>query len=233
MTAASSASTTDLTTAFWQRYGDVFRQDSHFLVVEGFKNAASAIRQRAKETDITGYIVEQIDDFLKQTEEERFDRYSVKEDNPQPGEDRVGSERRRVDILIERTKRPRQKYTFEAKRLERKDHRIGTYTGLTLWKKKQELDGMMRFIRGETYAVGNSEAALIGYIQSDDINYWQNELHTTLQVSSELQRVQGLDAITDHIHPHTWTSQHNKAGGNEIRLYHLFFDCQPQVASSN
>ena len=135
---------------FWSSYGLQFRQDSHYLVVEGFRRAQIVVRQQTEETAITGCIIESIEDFLSETEEERFDRYAVKEDNPQPGENRRGKRRRRVDILVERTKRPRQKYTFEAKRLERKNHRIDIYTGVTLWQKSHELDGMMRFINGNT-----------------------------------------------------------------------------------
>ena len=220
MLSASPVSHSD----FWNKYGLRFRDNSHFLVIQGFADAAALIKAASKETDITGFIVENIEDFISCNE--HFDGYGVKESNPQPGEGRAGSNRRQIDILIERTIQPRAKYTFEAKRLERKDHRIGTYTGLTAWQKKpREIDGMLRFIEGETYAAGCPEAAFIAYIQSDTIEYWHDQLHKSLQDEVVLQRLQGLKVVTSHLHPHTWSSEHNRKDGTQITLYHLFFDC--------
>ena len=221
-----SASPASSHSDFWNKYELRFRDDSHFLVIQGFADAAALIKAATKETNITGFIVDKIKDFLRATDDDRFDDYAVKENDPQPGEGRIGSRRRQVDILFERTKRPRAEYTFEAKRLERKDHRIGTYTGLTAWQKKpREIDGMLRFIEGETYAAGCSEAAFIAYIQSDTIEYWHNQLHQSLQDEVVLQRLQGLKVVTSHLHPHTWSSEHNRKDGTQITLYHLFFDC--------
>src|SRR5205085_9543204 len=98
-----------------------------------------------EETEVTGFIVEAIETKLSAPDmDERFDRYSIKEDNPVPGEGRTGKRRRRMDVIVECTYRPRHKqrprYVFEAKRLRRPSHLIGYYVGE---------EGVRRFVEGK------------------------------------------------------------------------------------
>src|SRR5258708_3524879 len=128
----------------WDAYEQSFREDAHQLLAWGYQDARQLITPDREETEITGFITEAIQARLSSSEiDERFGRYSLKDDNPVPGEGRTGKRRLKIDIIIESSFRPRHKqrpwYTFEAKRLCRPSHPIGNYTGE---------QGILRFIRG-------------------------------------------------------------------------------------
>ena len=120
------------------------------------------------EEEITGLIVEAIEKKLDAPFlPERLDRYSVGEEKPIAVEGRTGKRRRRLDlVVISGQNRPRPKYIFEAKRLRKNGYSISRYLCE---------DGLQCYIN-RVYASQYPEAAMIAYVQSDTLSYWENEL---------------------------------------------------------
>lgn len=207
----------------WSIYEQLFREDAHQLVAWGYQDARHLIAPDREETEITGFIVEAIQARLSSPEtDERFDRYSLKEDNPVPGEGRTGKRRMRIDIIIESSSRPRHKprpwYTFEAKRLCHPSHPISNYTGE---------EGLLRFIRGR-YAVAYPEVAMLGYVQTDTVNHWVAELTERFEndAANQLAIVARLSRVTIHSDlPDEWSSRHTRITGTPLTVFHLFLDC--------
>ena len=214
----------------WSTYDQSFREDAHQLIAWGYQDARQLIACDQEETEITGFIAAAIQTRLSSVEiDERFDRYSLKEDNPIPGEKRTGKRRMRIDIIIESNVRPRHKrrpwYTFEAKRLCRPSHPIGNYTGE---------EGLIRFIRGR-YAADFPEVVMLGYVQTDTINHWLAELTKRFETDSanQLSVTQNLSQVI--IHPdliNEWSSSHKRTNGTLLTVFHLFLDCIDELDSN-
>lgn len=201
-------------------YNEFFRRDAHQLLAWGYEDARYKIKADNEETDITGFIAENIDNrFSDPNTPSRFERYSLSEDKPIPGENRTGKSRRRLDLVIECSLgKPRPKYIFEAKRLSKGKVTIGDYTGE---------EGLQRYVYG-IYASQYPEAAMIGCIQSDNSNYWLNELqrkfdndsNKSLCIIKNLTKVEIVPSLTNE-----WFSKHNRTTGNAITVYHILLDC--------
>ena len=201
-------------------YNYGFRRDAHQLLAWGYQDALPQIHCKLVEEEITGLIVEAIekkldDPFLS----ERFDRYSVGEEKPIAVEGRTGKRRRRLDlVVISGQNRPRPKYIFEAKRLRKNGYSISRYIGE---------DGLQCYING-VYASQYPEAAMISYVQSDTLSYWENELKRSFDndlnnsfcVKQALQKVQVFSLITNE-----WLSGHERQEQEPIFVYHIFLDC--------
>ena len=209
--------------AGWESYDESFREDAHQLLAWGYEGARHRITSSLEETEITGFIVEAIEVRLSSPEvDERFDRYCVKEDNPAPGEGRTGKRRRRMDVLVECTSRPRDKprprYILEAKRLRRPSHRIDYYAGD---------EGVKRFVTG-LYASDCPEVAMVGYVQSDDARYWMERLEELFDNdSADEYRVREKLSETRVIPdlPDEWGSGHLRINGTSVMIYHVLLDC--------
>ena len=199
-------------------YNNKFRQDAHQLVAWGYKDALSQIYSDLVEEEITGLIVEAIEKRLDDPyTPERFERYSIDEEKPIAVEGRKGKRRRRLDLVVVSGHfRPRPKYIFEAKRLRKNGYPIGKYVGE---------GGLQCFVKG-VYASEHPEAAMIGYLQSDNAIYWETELHRSFKDSSDLcikqllQKAQVLLSMPD-----VWTSEHEREDNDSIVIYHIFLDC--------
>jgi len=207
----------------WSTYDQSFREDAHQLLVWGYQDARHLITFGREETEITGFINEAIQARPSSPGiDDRFDRYSLKDDNPVPGEGRTGKRRLKIDIIIESSSRPRHKqrpwYTFEAKRLCRPSHPISNYTGE---------EGIIRFIRGR-YAADFPEVAMLGYVQTDTISRWiaeltkrfENDSANQLSISQKLSPVNIHPDLTDE-----WSSSHIRVNGTPLMILHLFLDC--------
>jgi hypothetical protein len=207
----------------WNTYDRSFREDAHQLLAWGYQDARQLIAPDREETDITGFITEAIQARLSSSGiEERFDRYSLKDDHPIPGEGRTGKRKMRIDIIIESSSRPRHKprpwYTFEAKRLCRPSHPISNYVGQ---------EGIIRFVQGR-YAADCPEVAMLGYVQTDTISHWITELTKRLEPNSanQLSITRKLSPVT--VHPDLtdeWSSGHTRGNGTSLVIFHLFLDC--------
>jgi hypothetical protein len=111
------------------------------------------------------------------------------------------------------------KYVFEAKRLLKGKFSIGGYV---------DGEGLQRFVAGVAYAAQYREAGMIGYIQSDNHEYWINELNRRFDSDSDnsLYIIEKLSQVKDvPISLHEWVSQHNRLTGKSITIYHVFLDC--------
>jgi hypothetical protein len=171
------------------------------------------------ETTITGYITEAIQNRLEGPDPPRwFKQYSVKDDPPIPTKDRTGRARLRLDIIIEAHWEGRPKYCFEAKRLRKKGFPASKYVGE---------DGMGCFISG-LYASRYPEAAMLGYIQSDSVEFWRKKVTAeierkadTLHLRSPQQDMKVIDAF-----PIEWISEHERMNiGYPITIFHILLDC--------
>ena len=209
--------------AGWSTYEQSFREDAHQLLAWGYRDARKLIGPDREETEITGFIAEAIQARLNSPGiDERFDRYSLKDDNPVPGEGRMGKSRMRIDIIIESNSRPRHKprpwYTFEAKRLCRPSHPISKYVGQ---------EGILRFVQGR-YAADCPEVVMLGYVQTDTANHWIAELTKRFENDSanQLSITQTLSHVTIHSDlTDEWSSNHKRVNGAPLTMFHLFLDC--------
>jgi hypothetical protein len=201
-------------------YNNFFRRDAHQLLAWGYEDARQKINADNEETDITGFIAEKIDNRLDDPNTPpRFDRYFLSEDKPISGEGRTGKSRRRLDLVIECSLvKPRPKYIFEAKRLCKGKATIGDYTGK---------EGIQRYVYGK-YASQYPEAAMIGYVQSDNSDYWLNELQrkfdtdydSSMYIRKSLIKVEVIPYLNNE-----WISEHDRTTGNIILVYHILLDC--------
>ena len=209
--------------AGWSSYDQSFREDAHQLLAWGYQDARQQIAPGREETEITGFIVEAIQERLNSPEiDERFDRYAIMEDNPVPGENRTGKRRMRIDIIIESSFRPRHKlrprYIFEAKRLRKPSHPIGLYAGQ---------EGLIRFIQGR-YASDCPEVVMLGYVQTDTADRWIAELKKRFENDSANQLLLTESLLQVTIHPDLkdeWSSHHDRPNSTPLIVFHLFLDC--------
>lgn len=207
----------------WHKYDLAFREDAHQLLAWGYLAARHLITPDREETEITGFIAEAIDALLDSAEiDEQYDRYEIKEDNPVAGEGRTGKRRMRMDIVIKDRMRPRQKprprYIFEAKRLCRPNQTLGDYLGD---------EGILRFLRGR-YAADCPEVAMVGYVQTDTIDYWTTALEKRFDRDSANQfriteRLSSVNITPDLAD--VFVSVHNREPEMAITIFHLFLDC--------
>ncbi len=217
--------TTDETrNAIWREYALSFREDAHQLLAWGYLDARNRIRPDQEETEITGYIAEAIQARLDSPDiDERFFwYYHLKEDNPVAGEDRTGKRRVRMDIIIECSLRPRYQsrpqYIFEAKRLCRPNQTLGDYLND---------EGILRFLQGR-YASHCPEVAMVGYVQTDTVNYWtialaqrfDRDSANHFRITEKLSQISIVPHLTDE-----WVSKHRRESEMPIAIFHLFLDC--------
>ncbi len=206
--------------AIWREYDVSFREDAHQLLAWGYLAARHLIAPEREETEITGFIAEAIRAKLNSPDiEERFDRYSLQEDNPVAGERRIGKRRVRMDIIIESSfRKPRPQYIFEAKRLCRPNQTLGDYLGG---------EGILRFLQGR-YAADCPEVAMVGYVQTDTISYWAIALErrfdedsaNQFRITEKLSKTGIISHLADE-----WISKHQRENQMLITIFHIFLDC--------
>jgi hypothetical protein len=143
--------------------------------------------------------------------------YSIHDDPPLNTDGRLGSSRRRVDIVFERlAPGTRPRLQFEAKRLDSNTgHTVAGYLGG---------EGLGCFLSGR-YPLTHSEAGMLGYVQSASEEAWAKKIAFQLSANSaaygvelppfERQRiVETLD--------HTWVSHHRRSfAENLITVHHI------------
>src|SRR5438270_7791437 len=148
-----------------------FRRHCHRFLAIGYHEALRRIHTDPdEETDITGYICEALEKWFR-THPEQSSCFFVKDDPPVSGTHKTGKRRPRTDIIIGYAAGNRPEFCFEAKRLHRTKAIGSHYTGA---------GGMGCFISGR-YASKCREAGMIGYVQSDTLEQWQNDLQKRVQ----------------------------------------------------
>ncbi len=154
---------------YFGHFEELFRTQVHQLLAWGFHDALVRIRSRntkdQQEPAITGFIVEAIKNRRRALDRPKWVRhYAVYDDPAIEEEGKSGMSRPRADIIIEAAAWSGcPEYLFEAKRLRKTGYGAGKYVGK---------DGMGCFTSGK-YASRYDEAAMLGYVQSDSLEYWQ------------------------------------------------------------
>lgn len=196
-----------------------FREDAHQLFFWGYQDVIHKLHFDMKETQITLEIYEAIKKRLKSFElpEEIANRnYHAKAEDPH----KLGDEKVFLDIVIEN--KHYIEYTFEAKRLRKKKlnkdgFSIGSYCK----------EGVMRFVN-QRYSSDYLEAAMVAFMQSDDMTYWSNQLNQkfTKDKKKEFYIEIGLKHCT--VIPdikNEWVSIHKRSKSENITLFHIFLEC--------
>jgi hypothetical protein len=196
-----------------------FRRRCHRLLSIGYQEALPRILSEAdEETDITGYICEALEIWFRQNPTDS-PGFFVCDDPPLAGGGKTGKRRSRTDIIISFAAGTRPEFFFEAKRLHRKKAVGARYT---------DAGGMGCFISGR-YASRYTEAAMIGYVQTDTLECWHGELQKRVQSESlalKLEKTES-DVGLKEAFPLEWASTHGRDGElPRVRLFHVLLDCR-------
>ncbi len=141
---------------------------------------------------------------------------SVRDDVKVESDFRFGKRRKRIDIEVESHGKSRPVFSVEAKCLRQWTHTIGLYTGE---------DGMMCFVKG-AYAGSEPEAAMLGYLQTNNDIYWLAELRRKVgEDKDELGLIEDLAPSATPAFECEHTSTHIRQSGVTIRIHHIFVDC--------
>jgi len=195
------------------------REDVRTLIKWGYEGARVKCRSTSEEEpSITGYIRQAIQARLSAPDCPDWGYlYSVHDDPPVEKEGRRGKARPRADIIIEAHFRGRPEYIFEAKRLRNKGYGVNRYIAT---------DGMGCLIEG-IYARRYDEAAMLGYVQSDTVEYWSEKVRLTIINSSSQLHLVGAQEniqITSDF-PLEWVSEHGRISvGRNIKVHHILLD---------
>ena len=83
------------------------------------------------------------------------------------------------------------------------------------------------FIKG-IYGSRYNEAAMLGYVQSNSLEYWKTQVKETVEKNKaklELISVQQDIVVIDEI-PYEWISEHDRTAiGRPLKIFHILLDC--------
>ncbi|MBI5205855.1 MAG: hypothetical protein HZA11_13155 [Nitrospirae bacterium] len=212
--------TSEPSLTYYGAYSESFREQAHQLIAWGYADARHRIRSsNEQEPAITGFIAEAINNRLRASDCPGWCAYySVKDDPPVERKGSAGRTRPRADMIIEAHFKGRPEYVFEAKRLRTQGFGANKYIGI---------DGMGCFVSG-LYASRYDEATMLGYVQSDSLLYWKNEVKSTIDRDKKqlhLKSPQSDKEILKDL-PHEWISAHDRESvGRPITTLHILLDC--------
>ena len=199
-----------------------FHHQALTLIIEAcdILKATGADYTNTEEPAITGEVVHCARQYIDTQNNHGWAwRYTVHDDPPENTGGRKGKDRKKVDIIIERTQRGKHpRIRFEAKRLKRPDFTVGIYVGK---------EGLGEFISGN-YARNNNVAGMLGYVQSNDCDYWAQQVSESLNKRrKEVHLTKGgqwqradLENIND-----CYKTKHNRPTvKGELLVYHLLLD---------
>ncbi len=202
---------------FWKS----FREHVFTLIYLGYQRLDRSQYHNLQEPDISGDLVSEIQNVLDDRTSPRWtSRFAIHDDPAVRNTARKGKRRKRIDIEIESTTpRPRPRYSFEAKRLCAGTHGIGIYLGQ---------NGLGEFISGN-YSQNSDEAAMLGYIQSNTLDYWEKKLMRGFQKNASSLHIctdgSLINNIVIDIFKYSYLSKHDRPSiGKPIRIFHLFLD---------
>lgn len=160
-----------------ETYWSAFRRDVFTLIQLGHQRLASENLSTAAEEHITGELSRAIEALLDEPHApDWFNSYAIHEEPRLHSSHRKGKRRQRMDIRIECSdQRPRPHYEFEAKRLSGGKFKCSHYVGP---------EGLGAFLTGE-YAARWLEAGMLGYVQSESIDHWEQALACRIAVSGD------------------------------------------------
>lgn len=197
-------------------YRWAFRAHVFELLLIGYEKLPSRALSSWDEERITGDLAKQIEAYMDDSNAADWVAYyHFSEETPVHSE-KKGKDRRRLDFRFECSRiRPRLKFAFEAKRLCSGSNPVGKYVGP---------DGMGCFINGH-YAQGEDEAGMLGYVQSDSIQLWEEKISQKIKDTDSLHvRANGAWGKVYAPEPldRCYISEHDRnSPGRPIAIYHL------------
>jgi hypothetical protein len=85
------------------------------------------------------------------------------------------------------------------------------------------------------YAEGYSEAAMLGYVQSNTLLEWKERVKKSITENADnlyLQSPQHDEVVIPDF-PFEWVSEHVRQNGKDMRIYHVLLDCLPLEKSNH
>jgi hypothetical protein len=196
-----------------------FCRDALFLIVAGYERlvACDTDYSDTAEEHITGEISQQTEEYINRQDSPDWTKYYVvQEERRENVRGRKGKNRPRVDIaFVLAGRRPQRWMRFEAKRLGRPGFTVGKYLGK---------EGLGEFIAGN-YAADDDTAGMLGYVQSDNCDYWAREISETIEKKKQevglIERDQWQKAHFEYV-DHCYKTRHNRPRiKRELLVYHL------------
>jgi hypothetical protein len=197
-------------------YRRAFVERAHQLILMAYDRLTPTSYRVSHEMVITEALVQAICEiFDDPRSEEWVDFFAAYDEAPEKDRNRKGKHRRRLDIkIVSSERRPRQIFSFEAKRLDR-SHSVGAYLGK---------DGLGLFLEGG-YARDVEDGGMLGYVQFGERAGWAAKISQALVASPRRYAalpdgcwkkwpvIKGLD--------HCYRSRHMRSSlRREIDLYH-------------
>lgn len=190
-----------------------------FLLVAGYERlvADGIDYSDTAEEHITGELTLQTEQYINRQDSPYWTKdYVVQEERRENVRGRKGKHRPRVDIAFVGTDRKPQRFMrFEAKRLRKPGFTVGKYIGK---------DGLGEFIVGN-YAAGDDTVGMLGYVQSDDCDYWVRKISETLEKKKhEISLIESGKWQKAHFNnvDHCYKTRHNRPRiKRELLVYHL------------
>ena len=199
-----------------------FHRDALCLIVAGYERLTDSDTDYSSEDEpnITGEIVRCANEYIDSPCSPDWTLpYDVKDESPENTEGRLGKARKRVDIVCILTgRRPRLRIKFEAKRLKKPGFPVGKYV---------DSAGLGEFISGK-YAPECDTAGMLGYIQSEDCDYWAEQISDALNKKKKEVHLTkagrwqegGFENID-----HCYKTRHSRPTvRSELLVYHLLLD---------
>ncbi|MCE9559938.1 MAG: hypothetical protein K8R88_13440 [Armatimonadetes bacterium] len=197
------------------RHAESFVQHAVRLIAIGFEDARATIDARTHEEVITNRITKAAHQrLITNRVPSPLRRFSISGEAMVESPGREGKQRRRIDIRVEGvTLANRPRLEVEAKCLRTGSHPISGYTGA---------NGLQLFVEGE-YATEQLFGAMLGYIQSNDSEYWAGKLLEGIQRETSLEG--NCTALTDYAFEHGYKSHHSRSGLASIAIHHFLLTC--------
>jgi len=188
--------------------------DVHRMLYRGYRDCQKKVQSDMYEEYITGCIGDYIDELLKGNPDfmKQSKYYFLKEEDPVRGEpEKQGKYRQRKDLVFQFSiPTPRIEFVFEAKRLKSKTHPVTNYIGK---------EGLQCFVNNE-YAKKYQFAGMLGYVQTDTLSYWMNDLKKKLpQNSSNFKKVSIIKELSEE-----FTTVHARTKNTDILIFHVLLD---------
>jgi hypothetical protein len=199
-----------------------FHRDVLFLIIAGYKKlkGENIDYSNEEEPNITGELVRCSNEYIDSATSPGWTRfYDIRDESPENTQGRLGKYRKTVDIVCTLTGlKPRSRLKLEAKRLKNPSFPIREYIGET---------GLGEFISGN-YAPESDTAGMLGYIQSNDCDYWAKQIPDALnEKKKEVYLAKNgkwqkanLENVND-----CYTTLHNRPTvKRELLIYHLLLN---------
>jgi hypothetical protein len=202
-------------------YRRVFLGRVHQLIELGYRKLAPANLAKSEETEITGELVRSMDEVIDDPTSVAWVRYfSVHDDPPVNAPGRKGKSRQRLDVKIVSAQRhPRNRFSFEAKRLGR-GNPVGKYLGPK---------GLGCFLNGE-YAVNEDDAGMLGYVRSKTPQVWAEKLRVELEAPGTAYAMGRASRWQPHkfrfAPAHVYLTTHVRHSlKRDVAIYHTLLTC--------